>query len=541
MKTFFYAFRFGLFAALIFIVASCKDDDTPPPTPDASGDIKLATAGSLGDIMVDGNGVTLYYFTRDVSGESACAGGCLNAWPVYYSENLSVGTGLNQADFATITRADGAKQTTFKGWPLYYYSPSSDGTIEAAGAAAGQGVNNVWYVLKPTYSLLIADAQLVGHDGKNYKGDYTEGEEVTTYFTDVNGRTIYGFIRDYKDVNNFTRPDFSNDAAWPIFYVEIEDLPGNLNKDDFGEIMVFGREQLTYKGWPLYYFGQDVERGENKGVSFPAPGVWPVVNTDMQEAPLAPTVKTVNNADLGTILTDTQGRTLYYFTRDPDGTNHCSGGCADAWPVFYTEELRLPDGGTLNADDFGEITLTDGTTKQSTYLGWPLYYFSPTRDGVVENPGETAGEGVNDVWYVVKPSYSLMIADAQLVGHDGKNYKSDYTEGDEVTKYFTDINGRTLYIFKNDLKDTNTFTKSDFSNDAAWPIFYVEIEELPSAMNADDFGEIDVFGRPQLTYKGWPLYYFGQDEQRGQNKGVSFPAPAVWPIVNFDTPVASDQ
>nr|MBA2761379.1 hypothetical protein [Segetibacter sp.] len=53
------------------------------------------------------------------------------------------------------------------------------------------------------------------------------------------------------------------------------------------------------------------------------------------------------------------------------------------------------------------------------------------------------------------------------------------------------------------------------------------------------FGVIDVFGKKQLTYKGWPLYYFGQDAQvRGANKGISFPSPAVWPVVGKDTPTA---
>ncbi len=132
---------------------------------------------------------------------------------------------------------------------------------------------------------MIVDAQLLGYDGKNYKSDYTEGDEVTKYFTDINGRTIYGFIRDTQNTNNFTKEDFSNDAVWPIFYVEIEDLPAPMNKADFGEITVFGRQQLTYKGWPLYYFGQDAQRGDNKGVSFPAPAVWPIVNLDTPEAP----------------------------------------------------------------------------------------------------------------------------------------------------------------------------------------------------------------------------------------------------------------
>ena len=128
-----------------------------------------------------------------------------------------------------------------------------------------------------------------------------------------------------------------------------------------------------------------------------------------------------------------------------------------------------------------------------------------------------------------------MIADAQLIGNNGKNYKSDYTEGDGSTKYFVDGMGRTLYLFVNDAKDTNNFTKEDFSNNGSWPIFYTEITNLPSGMNKEDFGEIMVHGQKQLTFKGWPVYYFGNDTNRGQNKGISVPTPGIWPIMNNTT------
>ena len=53
-----------------------------------------------------------------------------------------------------------------------------------------------------------------------------------------------------------------------------------------GSIEVFGRVQLTYNGWPLYYFGQDGQtRGFNKGISFPTPGVWPVPGPGFNQAP----------------------------------------------------------------------------------------------------------------------------------------------------------------------------------------------------------------------------------------------------------------
>jgi Tol biopolymer transport system component len=68
-----------------------------------------------------------------------------------------------------------------------------------------------------------------------------------------------------------------------------------------------------------------------------------------------------------------------------------------------------------------------------------------------------------------------MIASAQLVGNDGKSYKSDYTEGTGDTQFFTDGTGRTLYAFANST-NKNNFTKPDFSNDGSWPIYTADLK-----------------------------------------------------------------
>lgn len=245
-------------------------------------------------------------------------------------------------------------------------------------------------------------------------------------------------------------------------------------------------------------------------------------------------VRLVENPVHGKLLADAKGKTLYFFSRDNDGQSACEGGCLDNWPVFHTEELTLDAG--LDVSDFNEITRADGQ-KQTTYKGWPLYYF--VNDA---GQGDTNGDKVNDIWFVAKPDYSLMYVKAQLIGKDGNgndlNFKSDYTEGDELTFYISDAEGNTLYTFKNDTRNSNHFTAPDFSNNPVWPVFYVDTDKLPSILNPADFGSIDVHGQPQLTYKGWPLYYFGQDEKRGDTYGVNFPAPGVWPVANINTPEA---
>jgi predicted lipoprotein with Yx(FWY)xxD motif len=516
---------FLLAAVLIYTLGflACSDDD-----PVNIGIVTLQTNSTLGEFLVDGNGKTLYVFTKDVNGQSQCTGGCLSDWPVYNATDLQPGTGIELSDFSTITRSDGGQQTTYKGWPLYYYAGDN-----AAGDTNGEAVGQSWFVAKPNYSIMLANAQLVGHDGKNYTSAYAEGDGETQYFVDADGRTLYTFSRDYKDMNNFTAANLSNNGVWPIFHVDIDALPSTVDADDFGEIDVHGNPQLTYKGNPLYYFGQDGNRGDNKGVSFPVPGIWPVAGPQTTEAPVQPTVMVRDDPTFGTILTDNQNRTLYFFARDTKGASNCAGGCPNRWPLFSVDEIIVPQGGPLDAADFASIG--DGATKQLTYKGRPLYNYAPANDGVIEAAGENGGDNFGTVWFVAKPDYSLMVAVAQLVGLDGKNYTSSYVEGAGVTRYFTDASGRTLYSFTNDSENTNTFTLADFSNDGAWPIFHVAIENLPTGMDADDFGEIDVHGRKQLTFKGWPLYSFGQDTSQGDNKGVSVPVPGKWPVVNGDT------
>jgi len=108
--------------------------------------ILLKSKYGIGNYLTDANGLTLYYFTRDSEGKSVCTGGCLDKWPIFYSDTIIVPSSLNKADFGVITRPDRQKQTTFRGYPLYYFI--SD---KKAGDTTGQGVGNVWFVVDPAH------------------------------------------------------------------------------------------------------------------------------------------------------------------------------------------------------------------------------------------------------------------------------------------------------------------------------------------------------------------------------------------------------
>jgi predicted lipoprotein with Yx(FWY)xxD motif len=106
--------------------------------------IKLSEKDGVGKFFTDSKGMTLYIFKKDSPGKSVCAGPCVEKWPLYFRETVSVPEGVNVGNFGTITREDGKRQTTYKGWPLYYYAGD-----KAPGDSLGQGLGNVWFVANP--------------------------------------------------------------------------------------------------------------------------------------------------------------------------------------------------------------------------------------------------------------------------------------------------------------------------------------------------------------------------------------------------------
>ena len=110
-------------------------------------------------------------------------------------------------------------------------------------------------------------------------------------------------------------------------------------------------------------------------------------------------VNVSTNSKYTAFLVDGKGMTLYLFTKDSPGasTSACSGNCAKSWPPLLTTGKPVAGAG-VDMSKFGTITLADGTT-QVTYNGWPLYYYAKD-----QQPGDTNGDGVGSVWYLITPS-----------------------------------------------------------------------------------------------------------------------------------------
>jgi len=115
----------------------------PPATVAAAG--LQVVSSSLGDILADSEGFTLYSFANDEPGTSNCYGQCEAAWPPLYEELLGTpAPGIDQAKLGTTTRDDGKVQVTYNGFPLYFFVQD-----QLPGDVKGQGSNDVWYVLNP--------------------------------------------------------------------------------------------------------------------------------------------------------------------------------------------------------------------------------------------------------------------------------------------------------------------------------------------------------------------------------------------------------
>jgi predicted lipoprotein with Yx(FWY)xxD motif len=114
------------------------------PAAESSTDTLNLAESSLGPVLVDSQGKSLYLFTPDDQGASTCYGACADNWPpLLKSGEVTVTEGLDAGLVGTAARDDGSMQLTYGGWPLYYFALDS-----APGDINGQGVNDVWYLLK---------------------------------------------------------------------------------------------------------------------------------------------------------------------------------------------------------------------------------------------------------------------------------------------------------------------------------------------------------------------------------------------------------
>ncbi|MEU6234981.1 SCO0930 family lipoprotein [Kitasatospora sp. NPDC047058] len=259
------------------------------------GALTVRNDAKLGMVVTDGQGFTLYRFDKDTAKPpmSNCNDGCAKTWPPVSKEGSTAGTGIDAGMLGEVTRADGSKQLTLGGWPVYRYAQDA-----AAGDTKGQGVGGTWFALAP--------------DGKKAAASASGASASAAPAT-----------------------------AAPAYPAE----------------------------------------------------------TPAGEAPKPATggakVSVAANPQLGQIVVDAQGMTLYQFAKDPSWPmkSMCEGQCAMTWkpaPVVDPSQVSGVDPKLI-----GKLQRSDGTWQLSVNCK-PVYTFTGDKA-----PGDANGNGKDNLWFAI--------------------------------------------------------------------------------------------------------------------------------------------
>jgi predicted lipoprotein with Yx(FWY)xxD motif len=351
--------------------------------------INLATDAKYGKILTDAKGMTLYMYTKDEANKSNCNEGCLKAWPPLLTYGApKLGDGVDASLVGTADLADGSKIVTYNKMPLYYWVKDTK-----PGDTTGIGVGGVWYVVSN-------DGKIVGVEATiNIANDAKFGKILV----DGKGMTLYMYTKDEANKSNCNAACLKN---WPpVLTSGTPKLGENVDASLIGTAdLADGSKIVTYNKMPLYYWVKDTKPGDTTGVG--VGNVWYVVSNDGKVVGQDVTINIATDPKLGKILVDGKGMTLYIYTKDTANKSTCNAGCLANWPPFVTSG-KPTFGAGVDDSLIGTATLDDGRLIV-TYNKMPLYYF--VKD---TKPGDTTGEGVGNVWYVISPDGKIVSGTAK--------------------------------------------------------------------------------------------------------------------------------
>ncbi|KJY42975.1 lipoprotein [Streptomyces sp. NRRL B-1568] len=236
----------------------------------AGGKLAVRQTADLGQVVTDEKGFTLYRFDKDTAKPPAshCDGDCAKAWPPVPADNASASAGIDASALGTVARADGTKQLTLGGWPVYRYAKDT-----APGDTKGQGVGGTWNALAPDGKK--ADGRNKTDGGKQQPAapvSVADNAGLGKILVDGQGRTLYRFNKDSAWPMKFACNDACLDTwkpAKPVDKSKVRDIPEKLvstvTRPD-------GTEQLAIDCWPVYWFTGDSKAGDVNGQG--KQGLW---------------------------------------------------------------------------------------------------------------------------------------------------------------------------------------------------------------------------------------------------------------------------
>ena len=222
----------------------------------SSFNVTLQTSPFVGPYLADSTGRTLYTYGNDLPGDcntppvSNCITDCLISWPIFPAGARVLAPGLDDSAFGAIHRDDGTWQTTYKGWPIYYYK-----TDLLLGQVAGQGKAKTWHIVE-----------------KKLPSVFIMKPGATRYLSDEYGHTLY--VSSADQVGTVLADPVSNCTGsclttFEPFHVQNFSVVSSLLVADFGFFVRPGKgtTQVSYKGMPLYRAVTDLKSGDQNGTA----------------------------------------------------------------------------------------------------------------------------------------------------------------------------------------------------------------------------------------------------------------------------------
>ncbi|MFF8841811.1 SCO0930 family lipoprotein [Streptomyces sp. NPDC015127] len=251
-----------------------------------AGQLAVWESKDLGKVVTDSAGFTLYRFDKDTAKppKSNCEGDCAKAWPVVAAGGATAAPGVDPSLIGEVTRADGTKQLTIGGWPMYRYAKDTK-----AGDVNGQGVGGTWYASAPDGKKAAPGG---GAEDGGAEGGGAEGGEAADLaglsvrndpklgeiVVDKNGMTVYRFM---KDSAWPMKTACTGDCLekWPVVEpVDKNDTVGILKKGFVTFDRPDGIKQQTIDCWPIYTFSGDAKPGDTNGQG--VGGTWYAVSPE---------------------------------------------------------------------------------------------------------------------------------------------------------------------------------------------------------------------------------------------------------------------
>ncbi|MFD5732146.1 SCO0930 family lipoprotein [Streptomyces sioyaensis] len=213
--------------------------------------------------------------------------------------------------------------------------------------------------------------------------------------TDSKGMTLYRFD---KDTAKPPKSNCSGSCAttWPVVPADGAQAPAGIAKSALGSVTrADGTKQLTIGGWPAYRYAKDTKPGDTKGQG--VGGTWNALAADGKKAVAQEPgdVSVLNQPELGDILVDGKGMTLYRFNKDSAWPMKfgCNDACLDTWkPAKPADRSKLKG---IPSKLISTVTRPDGL-RQLAVDCWPVYTFTGDKQ-----PGDINGQGKMGLWFAV--------------------------------------------------------------------------------------------------------------------------------------------